>query len=57
MRSLIHYSVASFLFIAVFFFLLFMNIVSIIMLRKISRKEEEFPVDSYCFAGYEIARS
>ena len=57
MKFLIHYSVASFLFIAVFFFLLFMNIISIIMLRKVGQKEEELPIDSYCFAGYEIARS
>ena len=57
MKFLINYSAASFLFIAVFFFLLFMNIISIIMLRKVSPKEEEIPVDSYCFAGYEIARS
>ena len=56
MKSVAHYTIASLLFVAVFFFLLFMNLVSLVMLRKVSAKEEEAVPESYFFAGYEVSK-
>ncbi len=57
MKLITHYTIASFLFVAIFFFLLFMNMISLIMLRKINSKEEETVPDSYFFAGHELEKA
>ena len=56
MKSIIHYSIAFVLFIAVFFSLLIMNLISFIMLLRVNKKEDEATNDSYFFAGYELCQ-
>ena len=54
MKAISHYTFASFLFVAVLFSLIFMNVISFVMLRKLGRKEEVISAETYSALDYEL---